>query len=207
MFIIGTGNTRAWGPPRYRNSGSFFAVAAACATASETPSSAFEPRFFLLGVPSSSINFLPIFAWSNASHPFRAGAIFSLTLAAAFLTPLPPNRLLLSSRNSHASCSPVLAPLGIAARPSAPLSRCTSTSMVGLPRESKISRAWIRLMLERAILFARLEQLSADDANHLLYRLILPGNYAVIFAEQAHQSSFFVACEIRFGNFPGARII
>src|SRR5205823_4514913 len=88
-----------------------------------------------------SIRFLSIFAWSNASHPLSTGAIFSLTLATAFLTPFPPNRFLFPSRNSHASCSPVLAPLGIAARPSAPLSSRTSTSMVGLPRESKISRA------------------------------------------------------------------
>ena len=36
MFIIGTGNTRASSPPRYRNSGRFSAAAAAEATASET---------------------------------------------------------------------------------------------------------------------------------------------------------------------------
>ena len=30
----------------------------------------------------------------------------------AFLTPFPPNRFLFPSRNFHASCSPVLAPLG-----------------------------------------------------------------------------------------------
>src|ERR1700691_3844669 len=40
-----------------------------------------------------------------------------------------------------ASCSPVEAPLGTAARP-LPCSVCTSTSTVGLPRESRISRAW-----------------------------------------------------------------
>src|SRR5436309_3163218 len=119
------------------------AAAAACATARETPSNAFEPRFFLLGVPSSSINLLSILLWSRASQPFRTGAILPLTLATAFFTPFPPKRLLSPSRNSHASCSPVLAPLGIAARPSAPLSTRTSTSIVGLPRESKISRATI----------------------------------------------------------------
>ena len=37
--------------------------------------------------------------------------------------------------------TPVLAPLGTAARPMAPLSRMTSASTVGLPRESRISRA------------------------------------------------------------------
>src|SRR6266508_2675064 len=40
-----------------------------------------------------------------------------------------------------ASCSPVDAPLGTAARPVAPLSSVTSASMVGLPRLSRISRA------------------------------------------------------------------
>src|SRR5262245_36874011 len=39
-----------------------------------------------------------------------------------------------------ASCSPVEAPLGTAARPRMPLSKTTSTSTVGLPRESSISR-------------------------------------------------------------------
>ena len=61
-----------------------------------------------------------MFAWSRASSPLRIGAIFSFTLATAFLTLLPPKRLLSPSRNSNASCSPVLAPLGTAARPSAP---------------------------------------------------------------------------------------
>src|SRR5438270_10447093 len=42
-----------------------------------------------------------------------------------------------------ASCAPVLAPLGTAARPSAPSHSFTSTSTVGLPRLSRISRARI----------------------------------------------------------------
>ena len=45
------------------------------------------------------------------------------------------------SRSSTASYAPVLAPLGTAARASVPSSRATSTSTVGLPRESRISRA------------------------------------------------------------------
>src|SRR5216117_1208703 len=143
MFIIGTGSTRASGPPRYRNRDKFSEAAAAQAVARETASVALAPRFVLVGVPSSSISFLSMFAWSRASSPLRIGAIFSFTLATAFLTLLPPKRLLSPSRNSHASCLPVLAPLGIAARPSAPLSTRTSTSIVGLPRESKISRATI----------------------------------------------------------------
>src|SRR5712671_6762467 len=80
-----------------------------------------------------------------------AFAICVLTLATAFDTPLPRYRVLSPSRNSHASCSPVLAPLGTAARPIAPLSRCTSTSTVGFPRESRISRALILAMLVGAI--------------------------------------------------------
>ena len=51
-------------------------------------------------------------------------------------TPRPP------SRSSTASWTPVDAPDGTAARPSAPDSSRTSTSTVGLPRESKIWRAW-----------------------------------------------------------------
>jgi len=141
MFIIGTGSTLASGPPRYRKSGKFSAVAAARAVARETASVALAPRFLLVGVPSSSISFLSMFAWSRASSPFRIGAILWLTFATAFLTLFPPKRLLSPSRNSKASCSPVLAPLGTAARPSAPLSTRTSASIVGLPRESKISRA------------------------------------------------------------------
>ena len=45
------------------------------------------------------------------------------------------------SRSSTASNAPVDAPLGTAARANEPSSRSTSTSTVGLPRESRISRA------------------------------------------------------------------
>src|ERR1700679_3939724 len=45
-----------------------------------------------------------------------------------------------------ASCSPVEAPDGTAARPKAPEARVTSTSTVGLPRESMISRAVMEAM-------------------------------------------------------------
>src|SRR6185369_17124695 len=45
------------------------------------------------------------------------------------------------SRNSIASREPVEAPEGTAARPITPDSSSTSASMVGLPRESRISRA------------------------------------------------------------------
>src|SRR5690606_26700387 len=50
--------------------------------------------------------------------------------------------LLLSlSRSSTASCVPVEAPEGTAARPKVPFSVTTSTSTVGFPRESSICRA------------------------------------------------------------------
>ncbi len=80
-------------------------------------------------------------AWSAASRPYRAGAIVSVTLATAPRTPLPPKRALSPSRSSTASWAPVEAPDGTAARPTAPSARTTSTSTVGLPRESRISRA------------------------------------------------------------------
>src|SRR6476646_8305522 len=63
-----------------------------------------------------------------------------LTLPTAFRTPLPPYRAASPSRSSSASRSPVDAPDGTAARPNAPPSRVTSTSTVGFPRESRISR-------------------------------------------------------------------
>jgi len=50
----------------------------------------------------------------------------------AFLSP---------SRNSSASCSPVLAPEGNRRPANCAAARMTSTSTVGLPRESRISRA------------------------------------------------------------------
>src|SRR5712691_260236 len=73
--------------------------------------------------------------------------MISLTFFTASRTPLPPKRFLSPSRSSTASCSPVEAPLGTAARPAAPLDRVTSHSTVGLPRLSRISRAWTEMMV------------------------------------------------------------
>uniref|UniRef100_A0A0N4ZDA9 LigA n=1 Tax=Parastrongyloides trichosuri TaxID=131310 RepID=A0A0N4ZDA9_PARTI len=50
------------------------------------------------------------------------------------------------SRSSTASCAPVDAPLGTAARPKEPSSSVTSTSTVGLPRLSRISRPTMSMM-------------------------------------------------------------
>ena len=66
-----------------------------------------------------------------------------MTAATALVTPLPRNFDLSPSRSSTASCAPVEAPDGTAARPIDPSSSTTSTSTVGLPRLSRIWRATI----------------------------------------------------------------
>ena len=68
-----------------------------------------------------------------------------MTLWTARLTPLPPYSAP-PSRSSTASKAPVEAPLGTPARPTVPSSKATSTSRVGLPRESRICLAWIASM-------------------------------------------------------------
>ncbi len=144
MFIIGTGSTRESGPPRYRYSGTPSDSAPARALASDTARMALAPRLALFGVPSSSIMAASMAIWSVASMPRSFGAIVFSTFCTARRTPLPRYRSLSPSRNSIASCSPVLAPLGTAARPVVPSDRITSASMVGLPRLSRISRALMR---------------------------------------------------------------
>src|SRR5512132_354999 len=79
--------------------------------------------------------------------PSSRGPSTSLTLRTASATPLPAYRFMSPSRSSTASCSPVDAPLGTAARPCAPLERTTSASTVGLPRLSRISRACTSMMV------------------------------------------------------------
>src|SRR5829696_3438543 len=113
--------------------------AAALATARLTPRMALAPSRALLSVPSRSIIAWSIWRWSSASSPRSALAISPSTLATARATPLPPHGAP-PSRSSTASCSPVEAPLGTIARPVAPLSSSTSTSTVGLPRESRTCR-------------------------------------------------------------------
>src|SRR6187397_255173 len=120
-------------------------AAAALAAASETPRIALAPRRPLLGVPSSSIIVSSSAPCSAARAPFRAAAISPLTLPTARETPLP-SQASPPSRSSTASNSPVEAPDGTAARPLAPDSSTTSTSTVGLPRESRIWRAWMEAM-------------------------------------------------------------
>ena len=59
------------------------------AHASDTPSTAFAPRFFFEGVPSSSIRIPSTPAWSEASSPTTCGAIVSFTFWTERVTPLP----------------------------------------------------------------------------------------------------------------------
>src|SRR5437867_9368037 len=84
--------------------------------------------------------------------PSISGAIVSSTLRSACRTPLPRERWPSPSRSSTASRLPVDAPEGTAARPQPPDSSCTSTSTVGLPRESRISRAKRPLMVDTLVL-------------------------------------------------------
>ncbi|OQA09945.1 MAG: hypothetical protein BWY67_01244 [Bacteroidetes bacterium ADurb.Bin397] len=113
------------------------------AAASETPKMAFAPNFDLFSVPSSSIIILSIAVWANMLTPCNSSAIEVFMLFTAFKTPLPRYLFLSLSRNSTASCAPVDAPDGTAARPKIPLLVITSTSTVGLPLESRISLARI----------------------------------------------------------------
>ena len=87
-------------------------------------------------------------AWRRRGQPGRTrrgrsppGRAVEATFSHALRTPLPPKRFLSPSRSSRASCSPVEAPDGTAAMPTTPVSSVTSTSTVGFPRESRISRA------------------------------------------------------------------
>jgi hypothetical protein len=59
----------------------------------------------------------------------------------ALVTAFPPYRDLSPSLSSTASCEPVDAPEGTAARPKDPSDKVTSASTVGFPRESKICLA------------------------------------------------------------------
>src|SRR6266511_511394 len=147
MFIIGTGSRCALGPPRYRKRLSSAEPAAALATASETPRMALAPSADLSGVASRSSIFWSIRRCSLASYPTSSGAIRSAMLSTARWTPLPPYRLGSPSRSSIASNAPVDAPDGTAARAIVPSSSPISTSMVGFPRESRISLATIASMV------------------------------------------------------------
>mmetsp|Transcript_82547 Transcript_82547/g.151119 ORF Transcript_82547/g.151119 Transcript_82547/m.151119 type:complete len:217 (-) Transcript_82547:2-652(-) len=141
----GTGNTigpvlpARWAKCLY--SGTPLAAAAALAAAMETPRIALAPSLLLLGVPSSSIILKSKADCSATLNPLSALAKVVFTAATAFVTPLPRYRFLTPSRSSHASWIPVEAPEGTAARAEIPDFVTRSTSTVGLPRLSSISRA------------------------------------------------------------------
>lgn len=63
------------------------------------------------------------------------------TFSTACSPPLPRDRKASPSRSSVASRLPVLASLGTLADAEMPLSSTTSTATVGVPRESRISKA------------------------------------------------------------------
>ena len=147
MFIIGTGRVRADVPPMYRYKGWLVKSAAAFAIANDTPKIAFAPKRDLLFVPSNSIIASSSSTCSRASAPTSASAISPFTNSTACNTPFPRYRVLSPSLNSTASCAPVDAPDGTAALPSVPSSRITSTSTVGFPRLSNISRANISIIV------------------------------------------------------------
>ena len=146
MFIMGTGRRCALGPPKYLNNGNSAESAAALATARDAPKIAFAPSRLLFGVPSRSIMTWSTVRWSSADKPIIESAISPSTPATVAKTPLPPYREP-PSRFSAASKAPVEAPEGTAARETVSSSRRTSTSTVGLPRESRISRAIIASMI------------------------------------------------------------
>jgi len=101
-------------------------------TARETANSALAPSALLSCVPSASSRH-----WSTASCAVgsmfnTAGSKLQWMFWMPFSTPLPANRATSPSRSSSASCSPVLAPEGTAARkvPSSVLrSTCTCVSV------------------------------------------------------------------------------
>src|SRR5574338_174936 len=107
----------------------------------DTASRALAPRRDLFSVPSRSMRVLSMKACSSASRPIMDSEISVFTFSTAWSTPLPRERAASPSRNSMASREPVEAPEGTAARPITPDSSRTSASTVGLPRESRISRA------------------------------------------------------------------
>jgi hypothetical protein len=97
-------------------------------------------------------------------------------------TPFPPNALP-PSRSLTASCSPVDAPDGTAARPNAPESSRTSTSTVGLPQLSRICRACteaIELIANRPARHRR--WLPFSPLAHLLGFVPLPASFLAALA-------------------------
>src|SRR5580765_7712078 len=89
------------------------------------------------------------------------------TFATALLTPRPRKLFFAPSRNSQASCSPVLAPLGTMAPPPTPPPTVTTASTVGLPRESMTWRPRTWTILVRDIGVGLLWSGSARQPQHV----------------------------------------
>src|SRR5712691_11017201 len=135
----------------------------------ETARMALAPRRDFEGVPSREIILWSRARWSAASRPAMDLAISVLVLATALSTPLPRYFDLSASRSSRASCSPVEAPEGTAARPSTPPSRMMSASTVGLPRESMTWRAWTLAILVDIVVSSP-ERMRIDDFTGIGHR-------------------------------------
>jgi hypothetical protein len=109
-------------------------------SANDVPRIALAPSFPLVGVPSNSIIILSNRLCSNTSNQ-QPRSYFGVHVLHRLQHALCLNIFFLSpSRSSTASWVPVDAPEGTAARPNAPDSVTTSTSIVGLPRLSRICR-------------------------------------------------------------------
>ena len=136
--------------PRRRGSGTAAArdsSAAALATASDTASIALAPRRDLLSVPSSSISVLSMNACSVASRPTMRLADLGVDVLDRLQHALAEVALLVAvaQLDRLARCRwrrPRARPRG----PSRRDSSSTSASTVGLPRESRISRAMTSTM-------------------------------------------------------------
>jgi len=139
----------------------------------DTPRIAFAPSLPLFSVPSSSISVRSMSICSRESSPQISPAMVVFTFSTAVRTPLPRYRFLSPSRSSTASYSPVEAPDGTAARPSVPSSSTTSTSIVGFPRESSISRASIYSIMLIEILLLNRHVL--NDIDNIIIRQDLEG--------------------------------
>eukprot|EP00701_Giardia_intestinalis_P005513 XP_001709337.1 Hypothetical protein GL50803_20276 [Giardia lamblia ATCC 50803] len=142
--------------------------AAARQQAIETGSTAFAPRILkvLPAVPSSSWSFSSIARWSRTGMPISAGAMIFLIFSRACSTPLPRKALGSLSRSSRASCIPVDAPEGHAAR-NTPSWVVSSTSVVGVPRESMIMRALIALIVDGASIYKNFSKVYGYKINIL----------------------------------------
>ena len=143
MFIIGSGRVRAPTPPTYFQSGKPADCAAALAVARLTPRMALAPRrlFGRRAVELDHQGVEPALVLGLGARQ-RVEQV-AVDRGHGLGDALAEIAMLVAVRRSTASCAPVEAPDGTAALPKAPSSRVTSTSTVGLPRLSRISRATI----------------------------------------------------------------